>query len=344
MKKPVIVGAVVVVVLVLGILAVLFFKSSSSPIKIVSADGKFTLEIPPPTLSETDVLKEITVTRVSAEDSRGASGVAYKLSPEGLSFSKPVKFTTTMDIKPGEVPFGLHVDTRMGEITAIENYHAELDYARGSATITGTIDHFSYIFISEFGIGVLLAYPKSNLLVGRTREANASVTASKEDISSLVMLDENWNVRYKRKGGAMVGGEFGTPSNAITPGQIPDALPRAILPSGGTAQASGTFTCIENGPAVIFFYGDINATIETEVIGLSPIDATSDFLFGRQVEVSTHKTLFNVTGEKYNCVSASVDAVQETAPKDSSIKETTPEGETDVKICGGIFGPCEEKK
>ena len=335
------------------ILAVFFLKPSPSTVTVASADGKFELEIPPSALEETDLLKEISVARVSAEDEHGAPVMMYKLSPEGLIFNEPVKFTATIDIEPGDVPFGFHIDITTGSITAIENYDAMLDYGRKAATITGTIDHFSYVFIRKFGVGALLVHPKSDLLVGRTREFDVSLTAGKEGDTHLIK-GKDFTVKYTRKGDVTVDGRLLSQLIAkteainfiLTPGYILDVIPKGRLVPGATARGSGIFTCVGEGLARVDFNFHLNAMIETEWIGESFLPMMYDSILGTTAEVSTEGSTFGVAGEGYNCIGASNDPAQQTttAPKEETATDSKESSGTGAKICGGIFGPCDEKK
>ncbi len=342
----ILIGGIVAAVALGALAAFLFLKlSSPSAYTVLSDDGKMELEIPASALSKKSLLEEISVARVSAEDARGVPVAMYKLSPEGLTFSEPVKLTATIEIEPGDVPFGFHVDTQTGGISSIENYRALLDYGLKVATITGTIDHFSYIFVSKVGMTASIVHPKSNLLVGRTREVHFSLTAGKE--AEYFVKGDDFTTRHTRKGDATVMGELNTSDDTIIPRRILNALPEAILPPGGTVQGSGTFTCIEAGPAVPYFEFRVAATIETAYLSESAFGMAADFLFGQKVYreyIDKYPAWFFVKGEGYNCIGAPVDSPQQTAPKVDSAKETTPTEEAGAKICGGIFGPCDEKK
>lgn len=352
MNKKIIVGAVVIIAL--STLALLFLKpslnSGPSTVSVASADGKFKLEIPLSALSENSLVPEISVARISTEDWRGDPVIIYKLSPDGLTFKEPVTFTATVEIEPGDVPIGLHVDGTAGDITAIENHQAVLDYAQGVATITGTINHFSSILLIKSGVFATIDRGSSSYTrVGENREISVSISAIKDDGSPADKINDDVTAIYTRVGLTTMKGDLTARTDTITPAQIQDVVPRAVLvPGGGAIRGRGVFSCVKDGYANQSFDFYIYATVETEFVGKSIIDALGRTFLGRNTKVSIEDYVYRLYSEGYSCLGGSSDPGQQIPTTTNEPTTAGPQDNTGtdekIKVCGLPGGePCPKR-
>ncbi len=144
---------------------------------VSSDDGLLTLDVPPGAL-EADT--QISIRTVSSDDlpdglAEGVEGsVAYRLEPDGLTFSKPVIATLRLDqeglASPDqegafEVPL-LFIQAEGADPELLGNLDFALSLDEGPASISGELEHFSWIKQGKGPVFVNLEYPDDPKPIG----------------------------------------------------------------------------------------------------------------------------------------------------------------------------------
>lgn len=312
---------------------------------VVSADGTLILRIPREALPSGVAPDAIRILRVTDEE----GGALYHLFPEGLTFLHPVPFSASLALPGDMVPFALHVSTTTGEIAGVENFRSELDRAHSVATVSGTLGHFSALYIGPLGI-VADMHTAADQRVGGTREISVWMSASGEGESYIKKIDDAFNVRYSRVGDTIVSGNLESFGETLVPGLIPLVIPEMVLSPGETLRGTGTFTCAKDGAAIPRFAFRVRATIEAEWSGTSFVSAAGDVFLGKKVELSTVNSEYFVGNDGFDCLGGAAlppapeeKAEVRTPPTPLMTPTSRPSGGT-VKICGLPGGePCAKR-
>ncbi|MFH1608700.1 MAG: hypothetical protein ABH951_01625 [Patescibacteria group bacterium] len=108
---------------------------------VTSSDTQVTLKIPQDLLPKNLSLEDISITRV--EDDK----LVYKLEPAGIKFDQPVSISVRQDIGEQNIPMMFHLDDENYNI--VNNTKVTIDEVTETTTITGEIEHFSYVWVGE---------------------------------------------------------------------------------------------------------------------------------------------------------------------------------------------------
>ena len=156
---------------------------------VVSNDGLLTLAVPPGALAEDT---QISIHAVASHDlpddvAAGAEGeVAYRLEPDGLTFTKAVEATLHLDLKElsspdeggaFEVPL-LFLESEGADPELLTNLDFALSLEEGAASISGELEHFSWIRRGVGPVFVNLEQPDDAKPLGLPFKVNFSYRVS----------------------------------------------------------------------------------------------------------------------------------------------------------------------
>ncbi len=160
-----------------------------------TADGSFTLIVPPGAVSEDTT---ISFSERSADDAPDglpdAEGIAFELSPDGTQFSRPATLTVTVPAQEqtiggetGLATFDLFSVSDSGEIEGLENVTNDFDAAADELTITGELSHFSTIYRTKSGLTVSLdeTVPAERAVGSEWRPRGRVINASGDSVLSV---------------------------------------------------------------------------------------------------------------------------------------------------------------
>lgn len=150
--------------------------------EVTSADGLVQLTFPAGAVNKEVAVR---VEALSTEDwpdilaDLDPAAVVYRLEPSGLSFAEPVTFAMTMDLELAddgsiEAPLAIVVDDQgNGEPAGLD---VELDPRAGTAVVTGTLKHFSFVVGHSGALAVSLEeISPRRRLIGEPWEATVGV-------------------------------------------------------------------------------------------------------------------------------------------------------------------------
>ena len=193
--------------------------SAESGGRISSDDGLLTLDVPPGALAANTV---ISIQAVSIDDlpddvAEGAEGaVAYRLEPDGLTFSKPVIAKLRLDPQEltssdadGVLQIPLLLVQSEGEIPELlANLDFAVSFDDGSASISGEVEHFSWIKSVKGSMQISLQQPDESKPLGLSFQVKFSVGRR---IISEYRVGENVYISYGRSlsniSGSVIGSE-----------------------------------------------------------------------------------------------------------------------------------------
>ncbi|MEK7639350.1 MAG: hypothetical protein AAB388_04280 [Patescibacteria group bacterium] len=117
-------------------------------ISVVSSDGQATLILPPTALPEGVQPTDLAIIPVSASevfgtDGDAAEGLAYKLLPDGATFSEPVVVSITSGITGDVLPTVLH--TSGESVSFLTPQLVIIDPAQNTQTLAFEVSHFSKV-------------------------------------------------------------------------------------------------------------------------------------------------------------------------------------------------------
>ncbi|MDX1607759.1 MAG: hypothetical protein R3251_00915 [Candidatus Spechtbacterales bacterium] len=135
---------VVSLVVILGIVGFFIFKNSNNPLMVRSDDGNATLEIPKSAMPENLDKDDISITLNTEVLGDGIYSV-YELMPEGLKFSEPVIFKTSVPASD-TIPLLAHY-SKENSLELIED--AQVSINEDETIIEASINHFSTLVAHE---------------------------------------------------------------------------------------------------------------------------------------------------------------------------------------------------
>lgn len=145
-------GVIVLVALAVGLVFWLGNKNQSTQTVgdsvITSDDGLVTLTVPAAAFPEDLTAADIAITK---HDQTGE--VLYEFTPNGTQFVQPVMVSFTLSGLTDTVPLLIQSDANGTGI--VSNFSTDLDYAAETTTVSGTIDHFSTVYVSLYGFFAL---------------------------------------------------------------------------------------------------------------------------------------------------------------------------------------------
>lgn len=119
--------------------------------QLVSPNKHFTLDVPPGAVQSAT---EIAVREIANDEA--VAGVAYDLSPDGLTFDVPASATFASALvttgTATEVALGIPRSSSGGEPELLADAQTTLDLVAGTVTTTATVAHFSEAVETEVGV------------------------------------------------------------------------------------------------------------------------------------------------------------------------------------------------
>lgn len=164
---------------------------------VVSTDGLLTIEVPPGAVTVSTEISILEVAEVGA-----VGGMAYELSPDGLSFQIPVtarfQYTTSDYTSEQGVATGVPlVQNDDGLYEILGGAVTEIDLILGTVETSGTLEHFSLVINTN--VASLVAERQLNRAqqtLAKSFERLSSgirISTSAEDASGLAM-SEQWSI------------------------------------------------------------------------------------------------------------------------------------------------------
>lgn len=264
---------IITVLIILAVTAFFVLRSrkptppapETASVKISSGDKTASLTIPPGALPEDISLKDISITRLSAEAyPKGMEQLnpiaVYRLEPNGAVFKKPLAFSLTLDKADdpeGGKYFPILVSVSGKTLTVIENVFVE-DTDK-SFVARGTVDNFSYIALRDgfFAIEVT-ASRTGKLFIGDS--VTVSATIRKRDFAT----EWPWEGGGKwRLAGdpEFWDGRFRNPSYLV-PHPILDKPPGGTVFTGNLMTVKGEATCALEGWGFINYEAQLDVDYE----------------------------------------------------------------------------------
>jgi len=216
--------------------------ATPKPLTVQSSDGGLTLTVPPGATPRASEIAIKVLDTVPAELG-SKKGTAYELTPDGLTFTKPVAVERRIDAKARGVdlrkgvPAVLLISKSQGKWAPLDNVEVRVD--GGTIVVTGTTMHFSTVVAVNLGAAVSMTPGEVEKYVGEDFQAVATITEQGQS-----------EVEIKRVALAAVGAV-----SLVGPG---------IFEPETYSSAKGDFTCTRTGS------GEYRMTIALIEPGLGP--------------------------------------------------------------------------
>lgn len=300
----------IIAVVLVGFLAAVFLLGDSGldEFSIKSNDQLAELIIPKDTLPDDMNVDDISVTRVPNNEFNDESLIVYELEPDGLVFKDEILFKVSLDASNNIVPM-VFVSTSTG-IDLVNNTQTEIDLETKKQNVTVPLTHFSDVMFdtrhgtydidpsaldTPVGEQVLtnakFTLYKDQFLINQTLTGGSRITVF-ELLEPRILFKGLWENIIDLK---------------ITPAAAFSGKPSLTdVYVGQTVTVDDdTFTCIESGPASIWYKAEITIPSMKRIT----YESEADYLARNGTSSHTirnDKHTVNIL-VLFNCLNASVD-------------------------------------